>query len=197
MWIMNQYRRLLSSFYRRCFSGPSGNLQVTGPVRFINRHKIWVGNNVLLKRNCELLPSGNAAKNAIIISDYSEIHEDCVLRTFGGYIHIGSHCSLNRSGMIWGGGGVTIGNKVRVGLRANIISSNHVFVDCARPIMEQGLICAPVIIEDDVWIGVNVTILSGVTVGEGSIIGAGSVVTKNVMPYTLVAGVPAREIGKR
>jgi len=92
---------------------------------------------------------------------------------------------------------VTIGDKVRIGLRVNIITNNHVFVDHKRPIMEQGSACAPVIIENDVWVGVNVTILPGVTVGEGAVIGAVAVVTKDVNPYTVVVGVPAKEICKR
>lgn len=55
----------------------------------------------------------------------------------------------------------------------------------------------PIIIEDDVWIGANAIILSGVTIGEGAIIGAGSVVTKNVEPYTIFAGNPAKKIKMR
>lgn len=86
---------------------------------------------------------------------------------------------------------------VRIGLRANIITNNHVFSDRQRPIMEQGVVCAPVTIEDDVWIGVNVTILPGVTVGKGSVLGAGAVVTKDVKPFTVVAGVPAKVMGRR
>ena len=92
---------------------------------------------------------------------------------------------------------MTIGDKVRIGLRVNIITNNHVFMDHERPIMEQGSACAPVIIKDDVWIGVNATILPGVTVGKGSVIGAGAVVTKDVKPYTVVGGVPAKKIKNR
>ena len=55
----------------------------------------------------------------------------------------------------------------------------------------------PIIFEDDVWIGANAIILSGVTIGEGAIIGAGSVVTKNVEPYTIFAGNPAKKIKMR
>ena len=54
-----------------------------------------------------------------------------------------------------------------------------------------------VIIEDDVWIGTGAIIVDGVSVGQGAVIGAGSVVTKNVEPYAIVVGNPAREIGKR
>ena len=56
---------------------------------------------------------------------------------------------------------------------------------------------APVIIEDDVWLGCNVTILKGVTIGRGSVVAAGAVVTKSCEPYSLIAGVPARVIKKR
>lgn len=54
-----------------------------------------------------------------------------------------------------------------------------------------------VIIGNDVWIGSNVTILAGVTIGDGAVVGAGALVTKDILPYTIVGGVPAREIGKR
>lgn len=56
---------------------------------------------------------------------------------------------------------------------------------------------ADVIIEDDVWVGCNVTILKGVTIGRGGIVAAGAVVTKSVPPYTIVGGVPAKKIGNR
>ncbi len=56
---------------------------------------------------------------------------------------------------------------------------------------------APVIIGNDVWIGANVVIMNGVTIGHGAIIGATSVVTKDVPPYTIVAGSPARVIKSR
>lgn len=52
----------------------------------------------------------------------------------------------------------------------------------------------PIVIEDNVWIAANVVVLPGVTVGEGAVVGAGSVVTKDVEPYALVAGNPARKV---
>ena len=199
MWILDKYRQLLSIIYSRLFFiGPCHGLKVTGIIHIVNNRSIWIGNNILLKRNCELLAKSSSKKEpSIIINDYSEIHENCVLRTFGGYIYIGSYCSLNRGTMIWGAGGVKVGNKVRIGPRVNIASNNHIFKDPIQPIMDQGVECQPVIIEDDVWIGMSATILPGVTIGKGSVIGAGAVVTKNVKTYTIVAGVPAKEIGRR
>ena len=195
MLIMHMYRNCLSRIYSRMFDVPCSGLRVTGLVHHINRKSIWIGNAVLIKKSCELLPGKN--RRSIIIGNHSEIHEGCVLRTFGGHIHIGEYCSVNRMGIILGAGGVKIGNKVRIGPRVNIVTNNHVFKERDRPIIEQGLNIAPVIIKDDVWIGVNVTILPGVTVGEGSVIAAGAVVTKDVPDYTIVAGIPAGKIGER
>lgn len=65
------------------------------------------------------------------------------------------------------------------------------------PMMAQGIEVEPVTVEDDVWIGMNCTILPGVTIGRGAIVAAGAVVRSDVAPYTIVGGVPAREIGRR
>ena len=65
------------------------------------------------------------------------------------------------------------------------------------PICRQGLNFAPIVIEDDVWIAARVNIMAGVTVGKGSVLAAGAVVTKDVPPYSVMAGVPARAIGRR
>jgi acetyltransferase-like isoleucine patch superfamily enzyme len=120
-----------------------------------------------------------------------------VLRTSVGYIHIGKSVSINRSGIIFGAGGVTINDNVRIGPRVNIFSNNHIFNDRSTPIVNQKISLKKVTIQNDVWIGGNVTIVPGVLIGKGSVIGAGSVVTKNVAEYSIVAGVPAKRIGTR
>lgn len=87
---------------------------------------------------------------------------------------------------------VEIGDRVSIGPRVTILPMEHANASRVRSAMKVR--DGGVIIKDDVWIGAGVIILSGVTVGECSVIGAGSVVTKNVEPYTVVAGVPARKI---
>ena len=85
-----------------------------------------------------------------------------------------------------------IGDRVSIGPRVTVLPMEHANasrVRVAMKVREGG-----VIIKDDVWIGAGVIILSGVTIGECSVIGAGAVVTKDVEPYTVVAGVPARKI---
>jgi len=69
---------------------------------------------------------------------------------------------------------------------------DHVFDDPTRPILEQGLRAFGITIEDDAWIGAGAIILDGVRIGRGAVVGAGAVVTRDVAPHTVVAGVPAR-----
>lgn len=112
-------------------------------------------------------------------------------------ITIGSNVSINEWTYLNGYGGLSIGNHVRIGHRTSIITSDHIFSDKSKPIFQQGLIGSKVVIEDDVWIGCNVTILKGVRVGKGAIIAAGSLVLEDVPSRAVVAGVPARVVKRR
>lgn len=95
-------------------------------------------------------------------------------------------------------GTVKIGRDVMIGEELTAISRNHQFSDINVPMRLQGFQAdRPIIIEDDVWIGSKVIILPGIVIGRGSVIGAGSVVTKNVDPYSIVAGNPAKVIRSR
>ena len=116
-----------------------------------------------------------------------------------GKVHIGQNCSIQAYTMLVGypRAAVTIGNDVRIAAHCMMVSANHRFADPDTPIRKQGLDFGPIVIEDDVWIGSRVNVLAGVTIGHGSVIGAGAVVTKDVPPMCVMAGVPARKIGER
>jgi len=86
--------------------------------------------------------------------------------------------------------GLTIGDHCMIGGGAVICGVNHGFADAHQPMRHQPAVAAPVILEDDVWVGMGVMILPGVRIGRGSVIGAGSVVTRDVPPYSVGAGVP-------
>ena len=110
--------------------------------------------------------------------------------SLGDYSGIGINARIN--------GTCTIGNYVMMGTDVVIITRNHSFSRIDIPMMHQGFDEErPVVIGNDVWIGDRVIILSGVHVGEGSILAAGSVVTKDVPPYSIVGGVPAKIIKNR
>ena len=117
-----------------------------------------------------------------------------------GNITIGDHSSVQANSILVGygeHGKITIGNYVRIAPQVMMIAGNHVFADPDRPIHEQGLEAKPIVIEDDCWIAGRVNIMAGVTIGKGSVIGAGAVVTKDVPPYSIAVGVPAKVIGSR
>jgi acetyltransferase-like isoleucine patch superfamily enzyme len=117
-------------------------------------------------------------------------------------IHVGHDVNLGwRPILLASKSKIRIGNKVMFGPQVMIIGGNHNTsvvgqymhdVQVKRPEDDLG-----VVIEDDVWIGARAIILRGVVVGRGSVVGAGAVVTKNVPPYTIVAGTPAKVIGCR
>ncbi len=94
-------------------------------------------------------------------------------------------------------GGVTIGDRVLIGYRTCILSSNHKVLPKPAKIFGAGHNYERVIIEDDVWIGANCIILPGVKIGRGAVIAAGAVVTKDVEPFTVYAGIPAKKIKDR
>ena len=99
--------------------------------------------------------------------------------------------------LIVSNGGVTIGSRVLIGYRTQILSGNHVVPQRPGRIFGAGHERKPVTIGDDVWIGGNCMIMPGVTIGEGAIVAGGSVVTKDVEPFAIVGGVPARLIRYR
>ena len=108
---------------------------------------------------------------------------------------IGSDCGINHGVYILGHSRVEIGSGVVLSARCMLIDSGLVLDGYANkdfPAHMEGFIR----IEDGVWIGAGAIILPGVTIGRKSVVGAGSVVTKDVQPYTVVAGNPARPIGR-
>lgn len=94
-------------------------------------------------------------------------------------------------------GEIIIGNNVLIGPHTIIHSGNHNYKNSEVNINKQGFSFKKIIIEDDVWIAAKCIILYGVKIGKGSVIAAGTVVTKDVTPYSIMAGVPGKKIGNR
>lgn len=109
---------------------------------------------------------------------------------FGRNITFGENVFVNANVHMQDQGGIRIGNNVLIGHQVVIATLDHDLDPNHRGILHP----APVVIEDDVWIGSNATITKGVTIGQGAVIAAGSVVTKDVPPMTIVGGVPAKMI---
>lgn len=134
---------------------------------------------------------------AIRLRERSEVRPFAVLTPGGGTIELGINSVFGMFNYIDGSGTLTIGRNVRIGQHVCIYTSNHNFNRCDRPICAQGLTTKPVVIEDDVWIGAHAVILPGVRIHHGSIVAAGAVVSRDVPPFSVVGGVPARKIKER
>lgn len=120
-----------------------------------------------------------------VIEDHGNKYNPSI--TIGEGTWVGKHCSIAAIG------DVKIGKNVLFAGYVHITDHSHGYEDITRPITPQPLITkGPVIIEDDCWLGFNCEILSGVHIGKHSVVAARSVVTKDVPPYSIVAGNPAK-----
>jgi acetyltransferase-like isoleucine patch superfamily enzyme len=109
---------------------------------------------------------------------------------------LGSDVWIGQSCFLHSAGGIRIGDHVGIAPHVRILTSTHEEAG-RQPVIFGGLEFAEVVIEDGCDLGVGTVILPGVTVGEGSIVGAGAVVTRDVAPYSVYAGVPARKLRDR
>lgn len=109
---------------------------------------------------------------------------------FGKNIRVGKNVFINHACTFMDRGGITIGNDVLIAPKVNLITINHPI----QPELRHSTISQPIVIGNNVWIGVSATVMPNVTIGDNAIIAAGAVVTKDVPPNTIVAGVPAKII---
>jgi acetyltransferase-like isoleucine patch superfamily enzyme len=147
--------------------------------------------------------NNRGSSSKIIIGCHTHMAGELFLFPHGGEITIGEWCFIGEGTRIWSSASVKIGNRVNISHSVNIFDSRtHPLraverFEQVKAILKHGhpreisLGESPVTICDDAWVGAGAIVLRGVTVGEGAIVGAGSVVTKDVQPYSIVAGNPA------
>jgi acetyltransferase-like isoleucine patch superfamily enzyme len=126
------------------------------------------------------------------LGDYSVIESFACINNAVGDVIIGNYTRIGLHNTIIGP--VTIGHHVNLAQGITVTALNHKFENPDIRIDEQGISTKPVIIGNDIWVGTNAVILPGVTIGDHSVIAAGAIVTKDVPPHSLVAGVPAKVI---
>lgn len=107
-------------------------------------------------------------------------------------VSIGRGTVINRGCMLYTTGGLIIGENVSISTGAWLVTGTH---DMNDPLFPDNYL--PIVIGDHAWIGLRATILAGVTIGEGAVVMAGAVVTRDVPPYAVVGGVPARVVSQR
>jgi acetyltransferase-like isoleucine patch superfamily enzyme len=131
---------------------------------------------------------------------------EIMLFRHGGEVHIGDHCFIGEGTRIWSAAKITIGNNVLIAHNVNIHDQSSHPLDSRerhedyKKIFDHGhqpdmkINAVEIVINDDVWIGFNSTILKGVTLGKGAIVGANTVITEDVPDYAVIVGNPARII---
>lgn len=132
---------------------------------------------------------GNFKKHIYVMPHV--IFENYRKMDIGSYVFINHHTNFSTPL------GMKIGDYVMIGPHCFFGTVHHKFDDPSLPMIFHKPEIRPIVIEDDVWIGANVTVLGGVTIGHGSVVAAGAVVSKDVEPYLIVGGVPAKLIRYR
>lgn len=154
---------------------------------FINPfvHSINSSSKIRRRTRIDVLPF-----NKFVLGSKSVIEDFSTVNNGVGDVIIG-HDSLIGIGNVLIGP-ITIGNNVILAQNVVLSGLNHDYTNVNKPISKQSIITNLITIEDDCWIAANSVITSGVTIGRHSVVAAGSVVTKDVVPFTIVAGNPAR-----
>lgn len=152
-------------------------------ARWVNKGgKVYFGKNDLVRGNVRF------GKN-VRLCDNVEV------RTSKTSISIGNNVTINRNTLVIGK--IKIGNDVMIAPNCVIVGSNHVFSRTDIPMCAHDISSKGIVIEDDVWIGANCTVLDGVKISKGCVVGGGSVVTKSIPPYSIAVGNPAKVIKGR
>lgn len=187
---------LRNQVYRTIFKRIGKAVYIQDGVELIGAHNIEIGDDVYIYRGVRI----NApAKNCkVLIGDRVALERGVDIG--GGencQIEIGERTFVGPYTCIGGPGHVKIGKHCLIAAQTGIIANNHVFSDPVQKIRDQGTTREGITIEDDCWLGYGVKVLDGVTIGQGSVIGAGAVVTKDIPPYSVAVGIPARVISNR
>ncbi|MBD2296769.1 acyltransferase [Anabaena sphaerica FACHB-251] len=189
-----QLRRL---GYRRLFAALGEKVYIQHGAEFLCTNSIEIGNGVHIFKNVRLDAKGHP-NNKIFLGNGVAIERNvdigCMENTS---IHIDEDTFIAPNVCIAGPGDIRIGKQCMIASQCGIYANNHNFADPFLPIKQQGITCKGIVIEDDCWIGNGVTVLDGVTIGKGSVIGAGAVVSKDIPPYSVSVGIPARVIKSR
>jgi acetyltransferase-like isoleucine patch superfamily enzyme len=163
-------------------------------IRFANQIRLAKG--VYLDEGVYLhaCPAGIDIGENTLVMHHAELHVYNFRNLPHAGIKIGRDSLIGEFNVLRGQGGITIGDRVYTSPLVQIAAVDHVFADPARPFVEQGITARGIVVEDDVWIGAGAIITDGVRVGCGAVVAAGAVVTSDVPPHTVVAGVPARVV---
>jgi acetyltransferase-like isoleucine patch superfamily enzyme len=162
--------------------------------------RLQLGQNVRVSWSARLYTrrvDGIVRGGRITIGDGTTVCDGAVIAAYGGSIALGKECYVGPYCVLYGHGGLLIGNRTLIAAHTVIVTADHIYDDPLTPIAHQGEHRTGVAIGEGVWIGSGVKVLDGVVIGDGAVVGAGAVVTKSVPPLAVVTGIPATIIKYR
>jgi len=175
-------------------------------ARIINRYRVWrlrakgvnITYDALIDNDVALELSGtHSGTETIELNKECKLSKGVIIKAYGGKVILKPNVFIGEYVVIYGHGGVTIGENTLIAMHTCIVSSNHTIPNQTELIRFKPDVLLPVNIGSDVWIGAGCKILGGVTIGNGCIIGAGSVVIKDLPPYSISVGNPAKVLKYR
>lgn len=194
--------KVIRGLYKRIFLKETHGMLLVGKnVRITHGKHIRCGKNVKFEDFSEI---HGLCSEGLNFGDYVTISRGVMIRPSSYYggdygigLTMGEHSSIGPYGYVGCSGRITIGKNVMFGPKCSLFAENHVFSDKNSSIKSQGVQQKGITIEDDCWIGSNVTILDGVTIGKGSVIGAGTLVTKDIKAGSIVVDKREKTIRER
>ncbi|MEM7580794.1 MAG: acyltransferase [Cyanobacteria bacterium P01_A01_bin.80] len=183
--------------YKSIFGRMGKSIYIQNGVDVLGASNIEIGDGVHLFRGVRVDALGHQ-NNQITLKEGVAIERNVDIGALDNtHIYIDKGTFIGVGACIAGPGNVKIGKRCLIAAHSGIFANNHKYGDPLRYIADQGVTCKGITIEDDCWLGHAVTVIDGVTIGKGSVIGAGSVVTKDIPPYSIAVGTPARVIKSR
>jgi acetyltransferase-like isoleucine patch superfamily enzyme len=181
------YPRILSSLHHDAVIGSDVMLRCPQQVVL---HK-----GVILDDACQLIAT-STVPDAIVLGEGTFVRSFASLNAGppDGFIRIGRHSAIGQHSVLYGNGGLTIGDNVMIAGHCFIVASSHKAEVGHIPFNRQGITLQGINIGNNVWIGAGVRILDGVTIGENSVVAANAVVNRSIPPNSRVGGVPARPL---
>jgi acetyltransferase-like isoleucine patch superfamily enzyme len=193
MFSMRTFQKVISRLYVAIYGRTIVRLRWVRVRLYLWFQGVRFGRNLRAEGSLEV-----AKGDRITIGDNAKLGKDIYLGAFSsGELVIGSNTYVGRYTIILSHKSVRIGDDCLIAPGCHITDVNHGFRDPDKLIRQQEYPSREIVIEDDVWLGTGVSILPGVRIGKGSVIGARSVVTKDIPPYSIAVGVPAKVIQKR
>ncbi|MEH2109170.1 acyltransferase [Nostoc sp.] len=183
--------------YRSIFAQIGSPVYIQNGVEFNGTSCIEIGSGVYIFKGVRMDARGHK-NNRIHLGDRVAIERNVDIGSLEDTsIYIDEDTFIAPNVSIEGPGDIRIGKHCLIAAHSGIYANNHNFTDPMELIKYQGVTRQGIVIEDDCWLGHGVTVLDGVTIGKGSVIGAGAVVNRDIPPFSVAVGIPARVIKNR